>query len=157
MPYNGATICLNRHVVSKTTANSQKYCSQCGAETFSDCPYCHAPIHGLYDIPGVVVLYNRPYSIPSYCYECGKPYPWTEKILSSAVELISLEDGIDDDIKELIRDSIPDLIVNTPSTPLATAKYRKGIAEVGETLKNSLRNLLIDVISETAKKALFPD
>lgn len=92
---------------------------------------------------------------PYYCHNCGAPYPWTQKILDNAVELLSLDDELDSSSKELIKSAIPDLIVDTPTTPIAIAKYRKGIANAGQIIKDSLRQLLIDVISETAKKTLF--
>lgn len=61
--YNNATICLNGHVVSKYQANYQKFCSKCGKETYSKCPECNSPIHGKYEVDGIVDLsgsYNRP-------------------------------------------------------------------------------------------------
>ena len=63
---------------------------------------------------------------------------------------------MDGSSKELIKNAIPDLIVDTPTTPIAIEKYRKGIANSGEIIKNSMRQILIDVICETAKKVLFP-
>lgn len=156
MPYHNATICLNGHVVSKYDANSQKHCSKCGTETYSYCLKCHAPIHGLYDVTGVAVIGKRPYQLPYYCYECGAPYPWTQKILDNAIELLFLDDDLDDASKELIKNAIPELIVDTPTTPIAVAKYKKGISASGQILKDSMRQLLVDVVSETAKKTLFP-
>lgn len=64
--YNNATICLNGHVVSKYQANYQKFCSKCGKETYSKCPECNSPIHGKYEVDGIVDLsgsYNRPGTI----------------------------------------------------------------------------------------------
>ena len=156
IPYNNATICLNGHVLSKYNANHQKYCSRCGTDTYSFCPECQAPIRGLYDTPGVTILGNRTYHLPYYCYECGAPYPWTQKILDNAVELLSLDDDLDVASKELIKTAIPELIVDTTTTPVAIAKYRKGISSSGQILKDSLRQLLVDVVSETTKKVLFP-
>ena len=156
MPYNNATICRNGHIVSDYTANSQKFCSKCGSETYSYCPKCNAPIRGQYDAPGVLYCYTRDLPLPYYCYECGAPYPWTENILNNAVELLSLDDGLDDASKELIKNSIPGLLVDTPTTPVDIAKYKKGMSGGGQVLKDSMRQLLIDVVSETVKKVLYP-
>ena len=156
MPYNTATICLNGHVISECNANHQKYCSQCGTETYSFCPKCNSPIRGTYDTPGVIVLGNRSYKLPYYCYECGAPYPWTQKILDNSIELLALDEDLDAASKELIKNAIPELIVDTTTTPIAIAKYRKGIASAGKILKDSLRQLLIDIVSETSKNILFP-
>ena len=152
--YNNATICLNGHVVSKYQANYQKFCSKCGKETYSKCPECNSPIHGKYEVDGIVDL-SGSYNRPDYCYNCGAPYPWTKIILDNAVMLVSLEDELDESMKELIKTAIPDLITETPATPIAIAKYKKGIKCAGDILKNSMRQLLIDVVSETVKKSLF--
>ena len=66
--------------------------------------------------------------------------------------LVSLEDELDESMKELIKTAIPDLITETPATPIAIAKYKKGIKCAGDIL---MRQLLIDVVSETVKKSLF--
>lgn len=154
MAYKGATICLNGHVISKHEASSQKYCSICGKETYSICNQCKAPIRGILEVTDVIGYRN--YDKPFYCYECGSPYPWTLKILDSAVELVSLDDELDKPSKELIKNAIPELLIDTPTTPLAAAKYQKGISRAGQIVKDSMRQLLIDVVSETAKKILFP-
>lgn len=156
MSYNHATICLNGHVISKHDAHAQRYCSKCGAETFSYCPHCNAPIRGLLEIPGVAIIGKRPYDTPYYCYECGSPYPWTEKILNSAIELLALDDELDEATKNLIKTAIPDLMVDTPTTPIATANYKKGISKAGQILTDSLHSLLADAVSETVRKILFP-
>lgn len=156
MLYYNATICLNGHVLSAYKPNFQKRCSKCGTETYSNCTNCQAPIHGEADIEGSFVFGKNSYDLPYYCYECGTPYPWTQKILNNAVELLSLDDDLDDASKELIKNAIPELLVDTPTTPLAVAKYRKGIKYAGQILKDSMHQLLVDVISETAKRSLFP-
>lgn len=134
--YNNATICLNGHVVSKYQANYQKFCSKCGKETYSKCPECNSPIHGKYEVDGIVDL-SGSYNRPDYCYNCGAPYPWTKIILDNAVMLVSLEDELDESMKELIKTAIPDLITETPATPIAIAKYKKGM-RFDEILRASL-------------------
>lgn len=155
MAYNNATICLNGHVVSKYKANAQNHCSKCGKETYSVCPKCQAPIRGLVKVEGMLVLGDRPYDIPYYCYECGEPYPWTQRILDNAVELLSLDEDLDDSSKALIKNAIPELLIDTPTTPVAIAKYKKGISMSGQMVRDTMRQLLIDVVCESAKKILF--
>ena len=154
MNYYNATICLNGHVIDKYLADVEKYCSICGKETFSFCSCCNSPIRGKVKADGVIVATH--YKKPFYCYNCGTPYPWTQKILDNAVELVSLDDELDASSKELIKNAIPELLIDSPTTPLAVAKYQKGVSKAGQLVKDSLRQLLIDVISETAKKTLFP-
>lgn len=143
MPYNNATICLNGHVISNCNSNHQNYCSKCGAETYSFCPKCHTPIRGTFDIPRVIILGQRDYQLPHYCHECGSPYPWTQKILDNCIELLSLDDDLDDNSKELIKNAIPELLVDTPTTPIAIAKYRKGISASGSIYLFSMQDYCI--------------
>lgn len=122
MDYYNCTICMNGHVLSSYSANLQKYCSFCGKETISNCPNCDTPIHG--SVKSFVVG-ELDYIKPFYCGSCGHPYPWTEKILESAIELVSLDEELDKTSRALIKNAIPDLLVDVPSTPLAAAKYKK--------------------------------
>lgn len=154
MSYYNATICLNGHVVSKHRANSQNYCSLCGTETFSSCSHCNEPIRGVVKLDGVVGCPS--YRKPFYCHSCGYPYPWTQKILDSAVELVSLDSEIDSASRELIKNAIPELLIDSPTVPLAVAKYKQGMSNAGQVVKDSMRHLLIDVLSEVPKKLLFP-
>ncbi len=55
--------------------------------------------------------------------------------LDNAVMLVSLEDELDESMKELIKTAIPDLITETPATPIAIAKYKKSIKCAGDILK----------------------
>lgn len=152
--YYEATICQNGHVISKYDSNSQKFCSECGSKTYSNCTECGSFIRGIYKEDGVIRLGDN-YKVPYYCYNCGNPYPWTQKILDNAVTLLALDDDLDEEMKKLIKEAIPNLIVDTPDTPVAVAKYKKGISAAGQVIKDSMRNLLVDILSETVKKMLF--
>jgi len=152
-------ICLNGHQITdfyKLSESPQptEYCENCGKKVISACLKCSKPILGRY----VVDLYfGSLCHVPSYCKYCSNPYPWTELVINTTKEILSLEDGITESDKSLINDSIPDLLVDTPKTNLAIAKFKKGLASTSVIIKDSLRELLVDVISETAKKAIFPD
>ncbi len=155
MEYDFATICLNGHVISYRTANKQLFCEECGKKTFSYCPHCNSPIHGKAIIPGVVDLtgyYEKPY----YCYNCGEPYPWTRQIIDHAVELASLDEELTEEDIKLIKEAIPDLIVETPTTPLAVVKYKKGISNASSFVIEGLKQILFGVLAEVAKRAIFP-
>ncbi|MFJ5564795.1 DUF2321 domain-containing protein [Lysinibacillus xylanilyticus] len=150
--YNNATICTNGHVISSTTSNSTPYCKSCGKETISKCQHCETTLRGAFESE---YSFEINYGAPSYCYICGKPFPWTEILINNAVELISLDDDLSDEIKEVIKNALPDLIIDTPSTPVATAKYKKFIPSAAKYVQDGLRNILIDVTSETVKKSLW--
>lgn len=75
--------------------------------------------------------------------------------MDNAVAIISMDENIDDNQKELIKNAIPALIIDSPETPVATANYQTIIGNAGQIVRNSLHNLLVDVVSETVKKTLF--
>lgn len=151
-------ICKNGHQESfwhSLGNQSSIFCEKCGEITIDKCLHCNYPINGYYYPDGVITLGPDTFPIPSYCKDCGKPYPWTEKILNNAIELISLDDDLDSRTREIIKNAIPDLLVDTPTTPLAVAKYKININKASQIVKDGMRNLLVDVLSETAKKSLF--
>lgn len=154
MKYYDATICENGHVISSYRSNESKFCPQCGTKTFSVCQKCNSTIQGsCYN--DEFVIYEE-YQKPYYYSNCGHPFPWTQKILDNAVELLSFDNEIDEFSKELIKTAIPGLIVYSQvETPLSIARYKKGICCAGQMIKDSMRQLLIDVVCEVAKKSLF--
>lgn len=152
-------ICLNGHQIdisseSNEDPNPPIYCEICGEKTIRTCQNCHEVIDGRRQYPNVYGMVSV--SIPSYCRSCGKPYPWTETVLASATELIALDTDLSSEDKDLIKSAIPDLIVDTPKTQVAAAKYQIVMSKATKFVKDGLYNLLVDVASETAKKIIFP-
>lgn len=156
--YHTAQICLNGHMInhqSDTYAeHNEKFCSKCGQPTITACPNCHAKIRGYYEVDGLIVPSVT--SVPKYCHECGSAYPWTQSILDNALELLSLDVDLDSNTKKTIQDAIPNLIVETPSTPISIEKYKFSVEKVSQFVRDGLHNLLVDVTSESIKKLLFP-
>lgn len=152
--YKPATICLNGHVVSYTEANFAKYCTLCGQATISECPHCHEPIHGVYKIEAVSSYskFIREY----YCSNCGKLYPWTQRIIDSAVEALSNDKSLDDETLQILKNAIPDLITETPQTQISIAKYKRYLDKADKIVKDTLYHVLIDCLCEFAKTSLFP-
>ncbi|MDW8551090.1 DUF2321 domain-containing protein [Staphylococcus nepalensis] len=151
--FENATICLNGHVSSSSTANYRKFCKECGQPTISNCLNCSTSIQGYYHVPGFLGAYDYP--VPNYCHECGTAYPWTEKVLNKAVELVSLDEQLSEEHRTIIKSAIPDLLIDSPTTPVAQAKYKKYMSYAADYVQEGARNLLIDVVSETVKKSLF--
>jgi len=95
-----AAICEHGHIISSALAydastGSDKFCEKCGARVYQKCPHCRTPVRGLLlrlDISsldsepeffgeyGPYYAVNDPYVPPSYCYNCGKEFPWTAEI-----------------------------------------------------------------------------
>lgn len=152
--YENATICLNGHVTSSVSANYAKHCKSCGESTVSNCQSCTSAIQGRYRTTGVAVLGAKYYK-PFYCHSCGHPYPWTTRIIDNAIEILSLDEELPDAQKELVRLALPDLLVEKPSTPVAVAKYRKIIPKAATYVQDGLKNILVDVVSESVKKSIW--
>ncbi len=156
--YETAQICLNGHVITsgiETSPNMiKKYCPQCGAPSTTKCEYCDTGIHGYYHMDGVVNFSS--YSPPSYCHNCGKPYPWTERRIEAANLLIQEDEQLSPEDKEILTSSVTDMLTESPKTQLAVTRYKKLVSKAVKVTGQGLRDLLIDVLSESVKKSLWP-
>lgn len=152
--YHKASICLNGHVMSKYDSNVQPFCSSCGEKIISVCPNCNAPIHGEVDSEGIVMA-GFIFNPDKYCYNCGEPYPWVQRLIDASKELLELDDNSTQESVDLIIKSLPDLIVSSPKKEVAKAKFKKGLKSFSSFTKDSLQNILSDVLSEAIKKYLF--
>ncbi len=150
--YDNATICINGHEISSRHKILNVFCDKCGAKTVTNCNHCGADIRGKENIPGVVNLI--PYSPPSYCYHCGNPFPWTASALEVAKELIADDDMLDNDMKEKLSNSLPDVITETPKTNLAATRMKKAISVAGKFTAEGLRQFVIDFGCELIKSQL---
>lgn len=155
--YDVAQICINGHLVNSSSHSmpqfNEKFCKKCGAETITQCPTCKENIRGYYYSPGVVSLAEE--SIPSFCHNCGKSYPWTESSLKAAQELADELTELSDEDKNLLKKSLPDLIRETPNTKVAETRFKKVMLKAKKESVDAMRSILVDIISETIKKSIF--
>ena len=106
--YDAALICLNGHAITDVLENhpadnDERFCNQCGAETISACKHCSKTIRGYYHIENVI---GGGYSRPGFCIYCGEPFPWTEGALQAANTLADESEQLNEDEKELLKNSI---------------------------------------------------
>lgn len=73
----------------------------------------------------------------------------------NAIEIISLNEYLSVEVKQVIKDAIPDLIVDSSMALVATAKYRKFIQSAADYTKDGLKKLLFDVVTESVKKSIW--
>lgn len=155
--YDTAQICLNGHVTNSMAASypqsNQKYCALCGAQTITACPNCNVAIRGDYHVPGVIGFFD--YNKPAYCYNCGVAFPWTESSLKAANELADELDSLSQEERQLLKDSFPDLVRDTPKTPVAETRFRRLIKKAGAEAYDGMKAVLVDVVSEAVKKSVF--
>jgi hypothetical protein len=156
--YDVAQICANGHVANSTTINfpraNKDYCDKCGEKTMSSCPGCQQPIRGAYWGAGVGFREWRP---PAYCIHCGKAFPWTERQMQAAIDLFIDETTVSEEEKREFAQNIQAVAQDTPSAQVASNRIIRALKKVGEGTAGLIYNILKDIASEAAKKALFPE
>lgn len=154
--YAQAEVCLNGHTttddVVESAARCSKFCAVCGQETIRACPQCKEPIRGYYHVPGVVSL--REYAPPNHCHNCGTPYPWTKSRIAAAMDHAAEVEGLNDGEKGQLQEAIEDLTRDGPKTQLAASRFNRLMRKAGQKAGGGLYQFVVDVVSETAKKAL---
>jgi hypothetical protein len=157
--YDAAQVCLNGHLVTSffhtQPEHNKKFCAACGAGTISACTKCDTEIRGHYYQPGVID-FTAPAPPPSFCHECGKAHPWTEQRLKAAREVAEGADQLDEKEKQVLTDSVEDIIYNKPGTPGAIIKFKSLAGKAGKQVADALKSILVDVLSEVVKKQIWP-
>src|SRR3990172_9476072 len=142
--YDVAQICQNGHVANSTTRNmpefNQKFCEKCGSATITNCPECNSPIRGSYWGGGLTGRYMT----PSFCINCGQPFPWTKSKLQAAHELAQELDNVTEEDRAILHQSIDDLVKDTPSTTVAATRFKKIMVKVGQGAASMFREILVD-------------
>lgn len=79
--YDTMQVCRNGHQITDSYHGApefrQNFCEKCGAETIIECQECGAEIQGKYNVEGVVSVGSSK-EVPSFCHNCGEPYPWNK-------------------------------------------------------------------------------
>lgn len=152
--YYSQQVCINGHVVTDNYENSggSEFCKECGAKTITNCEECGGQIPGDLINSNVVIIME---SFPDkYCPHCGAAYPWTQMLIDASKELAQEFEELSSQDRKTIVESIPDLINDTPRTELASKRFKRILTNAGHGIYDSFYRLLVDVLSETAKKTL---
>lgn len=149
--YDTAQICPNGHVSNSRYEDSPElrndFCPECGEKTLTNCPSCSNLIRG--DLRGSGPGEYRP---KSYCYACGKPFPWTQRGLDAAKELVRRSAVLSDAELGTFGQSLDELMKQTPLMGLAAQKLRPLIAKLEPLLQEGIRNAVTAVLSGEAKR-----
>lgn len=155
--YHVAEVCPNGHVSTSSADTSpelrEKFCSSCGEPTMTQCPSCRAAIRGYYYVEGVFSLSE--YTPPAHCHNCGSAFPWTARKIAGAVELVEVGGGLTDSEIVQLRTDLTELTRDSPKTQVASLRFKKAMAKVGSTVAQGVRDIVVDVLSEAAKKAIW--
>ena len=155
--YDTAQICISGHMVNSSWVHrphdNAAFCPKCGSATITACPHCNGAIRGrLYydDDPGSL---NVP--VPAFCQACGKAFPWTASAIETARLLADETDSLSPAEREELKSTFGDLVRDTPKTILAITRFNKLMVKAGKGAAHAFRDILVDIASETAKKAIF--
>ena len=158
--YDEAQICPNGHVandaVRREPERSKTFCDRCGEKTLTRCQNsaCGAVIRGAYmDELGVVA---PSYGPPAFCQSCGGSFPWTERAIQSAIELATESGDLNESEQQQFRESVDLAARDTPKAQLAGTRIARLMKKMGKTTVDALHDILIDVLSDAAKKMIWP-
>jgi hypothetical protein len=76
--------------------------------------------------------------------------------LEAAKELIALQSELSASEKDAMNNSIDEIVKDSPRTIVEASKFKIAISKVGVAVGQGLRDILVDVASETAKKIIWP-
>jgi hypothetical protein len=154
-----ALICLNGHVVNNSSQKypqfNAKHCVKCGEPTIDACPNCQKHIKGEYYVPGVVAISSHTPSAPSFCPECGKSYPWTDRRLAVAKELADDLDGLTAEEKVKLRGALDDLVKEGPKAEPAQFRFKHIMRKAGREGYDMMKTAVTDLVSETVRKSIY--
>jgi hypothetical protein len=95
-PEDIAQLCVKGHLivgsVNRHPDFTAKFCEKCGSSTIISCQNCDWPIRGI--SPTAWMADMGPYRPPSFCSECGTPFPWTKTALDAAKSLTDEQDSL---------------------------------------------------------------
>ena len=181
--YDTAQICENGHLVTmnfnSNPHNRKNFCTICSAKTITECPACKKPIQGCliheYESFDFCIGYNddvlgndigrsshyeaeyctTEYELPSYCHNCGAPYPWTEALISSFNEIIDLADEFDVPEKTILKEAFPNLLNDQPKAAVAALKISKLLKKGAEATVIGLKSAISEKITSELFKNLM--
>jgi hypothetical protein len=150
--YCAAQICLRGHVQSSDGKNDferGEHCPQCGDACIDTCQHCKAPIRGsgVYESP---LDYER----PSFCYNCGRPYPWMADRLQTAKELLNHDDKLSLEEREKLW-VLLQYVMTDPKSDMVPAKKKLFEIGIAKALP-ATREFLLDLIAKLGAEMLKP-
>lgn len=155
--YDTAQICINGHIINESTISTpqhnKKYCDKCGEITITECLECKTPIQGFYHVERVIGGYDM--ESPSFCSNCGKPYPWIKNRIEAAQELVKEIDNLSKEERIILEQSIDDIVKDSPNSPVAALRFKKIMVKAGKAAADMFKDILVSVASEAAKKVIW--
>lgn len=163
--YDVQQVCENGHQITGcyqiSKSERQDFCQKCGAATMTACPSCGGEIQGaqivdsrdLYETitkvePRMVPMHHV--NVPSWCSNCGKPYPWTADKIATAIQILEEFGNLNDEEKRTIEQDINNIAKDTPKTELSAMRIKRILAKCGTVAYN----VIMEFASKTAAEIL---
>lgn len=152
-------MCANGHVLTDdlehAAAKNASFCPDCGEGTLTECPECEAILRGRYHQPPIDFPAMR--TPPSFCHECGEPYPWTQDRLKAAAELVERMKRLSPTDRQLLRTELREIMTDNPRTQAAALDIKLALGKAGKVIGPLLRDLVAGLATEAARRIIFPD
>ncbi|ANK85648.1 MULTISPECIES: DUF2321 domain-containing protein [Rhizobium] len=147
--------CLNGHKITGEygDADTSKFCPTCGEPEIHACPNCESKLRGDHIYDGYV-SFTDPFKVTSFCHDCGKPFPWTERQIQAAQELADEIVEIDRADLDRAKAALIALTSDTPQTAVAVVRVKKMLEKAGPIIGGGIKDILVGIVTEAAKKAL---
>jgi hypothetical protein len=151
--YYNAAVCVRGHVASEGVEFSQpgNFCQECGAEVITSCTKCSTPIRG----PSRAVLSARAFTPPSFCLQCGAPFPWIAAKISAARELADEIEGLSSEDRGKLKEAIVDIATDGPRTELGATRIKKMLGRASSAVGGALWKMSVDLATEAAKRIMI--
>lgn len=154
-------ICPNGHVLTDAMqANwplyNDDFCKICGERLIQQCPNCRKEIRGalIRDDPVLLKEVLPTESIPGYCWNCGKPYPWTAKFLSATRQLINQFEELTETEKSELSQSVDDVVRQVPDQAHSIERIKQLWRKLKKPSQDLLNNVVANGIYEGLKVLL---
>jgi hypothetical protein len=162
--YDVQQVCENGHQITcgfhTHPEEQKKFCPDCGASTITACPACGKEIQGakmrhIMTMSDLGVSHHRKalediVSLPSYCTNCGEPYPWTQRKIAAAIQAFIESGKLDKEEEKIISKDIENISKDIPDAEPSAIRI-KGIWEKYGPI---CRELILELMSRTAAKIL---
>ena len=154
--YDVCQVCLNGHIrndsIKLHPGASEDYCAQCGEKTITQCPECSVEIRGAQFIlyrstPQLCESLN---TAPAYCLNCGKPYPWTNSKIMTAIQIFAEFGNLDEEDKKTIEQDIHNIAKDMPQAELSAMRIKR----IWEKYSKVGYEIIMEFASRTAAKIL---
>jgi len=162
--YDVQQVCENGHQITDCyNINQEKregFCQECGAPTLTACPGCGVGIQG------AQIEVNQSYAdarfgrhklirrlsanVPSYCRNCGKPYPWTQRRIATAIQILTEFGDLNEAEKKTIEQDVENISKDVPEAELSAGRIKR----IWERSKSVGYEAIMEFASRTAAKIL---